>query len=246
MAICKVVEQEGLSLDVASAGESCIRRSRRASRRSVSFSMATTNSEQELRMGIEWSGSDESLSTISWSFDNWGRWRRIVEKTQKILLRVTPGIDPHTHRRIKVWPGRHEVWPERGERRRARGRLPRPARNGAACDHHRRPLPHRLTNCWTPTRTSRRSRSWWRSCARSSTPRAGFRKTWTSAAALGYAISRSTFRPRYDEFAEPDRLRLCANSRLRSSTCLEPKLSPRARARHLWARRAQRSIPSAR
>ena len=100
MAICKVVEQEGLSLDVASAGElyTAIRAEFPAERILLH---GNNKSDEELRMGLRY-----GVGRIV--VDNFQELRHLstlakeLGKTQKILLRVTPGIDPHTHRRIKV------------------------------------------------------------------------------------------------------------------------------------------------
>jgi len=100
MAICKVVEQEGLSLDVASAGE--LYTAMRAEFPAERILLHGNNkSDEELRMGLRY-----GVGRIV--VDNFQELRHLstlakeLGKTQKIFLRVTPGIDPHTHRRIKV------------------------------------------------------------------------------------------------------------------------------------------------
>jgi diaminopimelate decarboxylase len=99
-AICKVIEQEGLSLDVASAGE---------------LHTAVTAGFPMDRVLLH--GNNKSLAEIGMALehgvgrvvvDNFLELRQLASlarergKTQKILLRVTPGIDPHTHRRIRT------------------------------------------------------------------------------------------------------------------------------------------------
>ncbi len=100
MAICKVMESEGLSLDVASAGElyTAIK---------AGFPMGRTllhgsnKSDGELLMALEHGVGHVVV-------DNLSELRRLAAfakehgQTQKILIRVTPGIDPHTHRRIRT------------------------------------------------------------------------------------------------------------------------------------------------
>lgn len=100
MAICKVVEQEGLSLDVASAGE--LYTAMKAGFPADRILLHGNNkSDDELRMGLEYGVGRVVV-------DNFLELRRLstlakeLGRTQKILIRVTPGIDPHTHRRIKV------------------------------------------------------------------------------------------------------------------------------------------------
>ena len=100
LAICKVVEQEGLSLDVASAGElyTAIK---------AGFPMervllhGSNKSEMELEMALE-----QGVGRVV--VDNLAELRQLAllakqhGKTQKVFIRVTPGIDPRTHRRIRT------------------------------------------------------------------------------------------------------------------------------------------------
>ena len=100
MAICKVIEQEGLSLDVASAGElyTAVK---------AGFPMervllhGNNKSVDELTMALE-----HGVGRVV--VDNLAELRQLAAlakaqgRTQKILIRVTPGIDPHTHRRIRT------------------------------------------------------------------------------------------------------------------------------------------------
>jgi len=100
MAICKVVEQEGLSLDVASAGElyTAVK---------AGFPMervllhGNNKSLQELEMALK-----HGVGRVV--VDNLAELRQLASlakqqgKTQAIFIRVTPGIDPHTHRRIRT------------------------------------------------------------------------------------------------------------------------------------------------
>ena len=100
MAICKVVESEGLSLDVASAGElyTAIK---------AGFPMervllhGNNKSQAELEMALEHRVGHVVV-------DNLPELRQLAAlakqrgTTQPILIRVTPGIDPHTHRRIRT------------------------------------------------------------------------------------------------------------------------------------------------
>ena len=100
MAICKVIESEGLSLDVASAGElyTAIK---------AGFPMSRTllhgnnKSDAELLMALEHKVGHVVV-------DNLSELRRLTAfakergQTQRVLIRVTPGIDPHTHRRIRT------------------------------------------------------------------------------------------------------------------------------------------------
>ena len=100
LAICKVIEAEGLSLDVASAGElyTAVK---------AGFPMervllhGNNKSPQELEMALE-----HGVGRVV--VDNLPELRQLAAlaksagRTQPILIRVTPGIDPHTHRRIRT------------------------------------------------------------------------------------------------------------------------------------------------
>src|SRR3569833_1725656 len=100
MAICKVVEQEGLSLDVASAGElyTAIKANFPAERILLH---GYNKSDEELRMGLDYGFCRIVVDNFQELLHQTKQTKQ-KNKTQKILLRVTPGIDPHTHRRISV------------------------------------------------------------------------------------------------------------------------------------------------
>jgi diaminopimelate decarboxylase len=100
LAICKLVQQEGVGLDVASAGElyTAIRADFPAEH--ILFH-GNNKSEAELAMALDYGVGRVVV-------DNFLELRQLAalakaqNKTQKIFLRVTPGIDPHTHRRIRT------------------------------------------------------------------------------------------------------------------------------------------------
>jgi len=100
MAICKVVEQEGLSLDVASAGELYTAVKAGFPMKRVLLH-GNNKSLLELEMALE-----QGVGRVV--VDNLTELRQLASlakktgKTQEIFLRVTPGIDPHTHRRIRT------------------------------------------------------------------------------------------------------------------------------------------------
>ncbi|MBM3459826.1 MAG: diaminopimelate decarboxylase, partial [Armatimonadetes bacterium] len=97
---CKVVEQEGLCLDVASGGElfTALRAGFPVQRISLH---GNNKSREELQMALE-----ARVGHII--VDNFCELELLRELThgraqpQPILLRVAPGIDPHTHRRIST------------------------------------------------------------------------------------------------------------------------------------------------
>lgn len=98
--ICKLIEQEGLRLDVASGGElfTALRAGFPVDRISLH---GNNKSDEELRMAL-----DARVGHIV--VDNFLEIDRLTELTQglsqpqPVLLRVAPGIDPHTHRRIST------------------------------------------------------------------------------------------------------------------------------------------------
>jgi diaminopimelate decarboxylase len=98
--ICKLVEQEGLHLDVASGGElfTALRGGFPVGRITLH---GNNKSVDELRMAL-----DARVGHIV--VDNFLEIDQLTELTagldrrQPVLLRVAPGIDPHTHRRIST------------------------------------------------------------------------------------------------------------------------------------------------
>ena len=100
MAICKVMEQEGYSLDVASAGElyTAVK---------AGFPMervllhGNNKSQNELEMALKYGVGRVVVDNLP-ELRQLAMFARQAGKTQLVLLRVTPGIDPHTHRRIRT------------------------------------------------------------------------------------------------------------------------------------------------
>ncbi len=100
MAICRVMAQEGLSLDVASAGElyTAVQ---------AGFPMerillhGNNKSRTELEMALEHGVGRVVVDSLP-ELRHLAALAKEAGKTQAVLLRVTPGIDPHTHRRIRT------------------------------------------------------------------------------------------------------------------------------------------------
>jgi diaminopimelate decarboxylase len=99
-AICRVMEEEGVGLDVASAGElyTAIKAGFPMDR--VLFH-GNYKSQEELEMALEY-GVGHVVVDNRFELRQLATLAKERGKQQKILLRVTPGIDPHTHRRISV------------------------------------------------------------------------------------------------------------------------------------------------
>ena len=99
-AMARLIDEEGLSLDVASAGElyTAIQTDFPANRILLH---GNNKSDDELRMAVE---TEVGRIVI----DNLMELRRLDTiatahgRRQPVLIRVTPGIDPHTHRRIRT------------------------------------------------------------------------------------------------------------------------------------------------
>ncbi|MCC2667827.1 MAG: diaminopimelate decarboxylase [Armatimonadetes bacterium] len=98
--ICKLIEQEGLRLDVASGGE--LFTALRAGFPTERISLHGNNkSREEVQMAL-----DARVGHIV--VDNFYEIDLLTElatdaaRPQPVLIRVAPGIDPHTHRRIST------------------------------------------------------------------------------------------------------------------------------------------------
>jgi len=98
--ICKLVEQEGLNLDVASGGELYTALHAGFPRERISLH-GNNKSVEELQMAL-----DARIGHIV--IDNFTEIERLQElaaglrEPQDVLIRVAPGIDPHTHKRIST------------------------------------------------------------------------------------------------------------------------------------------------
>jgi len=100
MAICKVVESEGIGLDVASAGELYTAIKAEFPAEQILFH-GNNKSIDELSMALDY-GVGRIVVDNFLELRELARLAKEASKTQKIFLRVTPGIDPHTHRRIRT------------------------------------------------------------------------------------------------------------------------------------------------
>jgi len=99
-AICRVVEDEGVGLDVASAGELYTAIQAGFPMERVLFH-GNYKSQEELEMALEY-GVGIVVVDNRFELRQLASMAKAQGKEQRILIRVTPGIDPHTHRRISV------------------------------------------------------------------------------------------------------------------------------------------------
>ncbi len=99
-AMARLIEEEGLLLDVASGGEMYTALSAGFPGERLLFH-GNYKSDDEIQMGLK-------AGVGRWVVDNFFELRRLdaaaraLGRVQPVLLRVTPGIDPHTHRRIRT------------------------------------------------------------------------------------------------------------------------------------------------
>ncbi len=97
-ALLLLINEEGIGLDVVSGGELGIARSVDFPMEKVYFA-GNNKSRQELRQSLEWGLGRLVVD----NFHELKMLRELVKETgvtQDILLRLTPGVDPHTHRYI--------------------------------------------------------------------------------------------------------------------------------------------------
>ncbi len=99
-AICKIIEQEGLGLDVASGGELYTALCSGFPPERIVFH-GNNKSEEELVMALE-AGVGRIVVDSFYELEQLKRLTHRTRKIARILIRSTPGIDPHTHRRIKT------------------------------------------------------------------------------------------------------------------------------------------------
>jgi diaminopimelate decarboxylase len=95
LAMCKLIEEEGLSLDVVSGGELYTAHIAQFNMNNVYFH-GNNKSVEELNMALRF-----GVNTIV--LDNESELERLIpllSKPQKVLLRVNPGIEAHTHEYI--------------------------------------------------------------------------------------------------------------------------------------------------
>ena len=99
LAVCALVEQEGLGIDVVSGGELFTALKAGFNPEKI-YVHGNNKSRQELEMAI--------ASKVTIVIDNWLELETVVEIAQqepeavRIMLRVTPGIECHTHEYIQT------------------------------------------------------------------------------------------------------------------------------------------------
>jgi len=97
-ALAQLFNEEGLGLDVVSAGEMSIIRSAGFPMDRVYFP-GNNKSAEELRLALEW-GVGRIVVDNFHELELLGKLARERGDSPDILLRLSPGVDPHTHRYI--------------------------------------------------------------------------------------------------------------------------------------------------
>ena len=98
--MCRVVNSEGLGLDAVSGGELYTAKSSGFPMEKINYH-GNNKTDEEIKMGIEYNvgrfvadNEEELVKIDKFAFE--------AGKVQKILLRITPGIDAHTHDFVKT------------------------------------------------------------------------------------------------------------------------------------------------
>jgi diaminopimelate decarboxylase len=99
-ATARVIHEEGLDLDVASGGELYTALSAGFPASKILFH-GNNKADWEIRMGLE-AGVGRFVVDNPFELRRLSAMAATMGRVQPILLRVTPGIDPHTHRRIRT------------------------------------------------------------------------------------------------------------------------------------------------
>jgi diaminopimelate decarboxylase len=99
-AMARIVEQEGLDLDVASGGELHTALAAGFPRERIVFH-GNNKSDDEIRMGLE-AGVGRFVLDNFYELDRLLAMAEARGVTARVMIRCTPGIDPHTHRLIRT------------------------------------------------------------------------------------------------------------------------------------------------
>jgi len=99
-AMCRIIQQEGLGLDVASGGELYTALKAGFPPAKIVFH-GNFKSDSELRAALD---NRVGLIVVDslWELECLGQLLKRTGGEARILIRCTPGIDPHTHKRIKT------------------------------------------------------------------------------------------------------------------------------------------------
>lgn len=100
LSMCRLIKEEGLCLDVVSGGELFTAYKSEFPLGNIYFH-GNNKTLDEISMGIEL-GVGRFVIDNFYEIDRINEIAKSTEKTQKIMLRITPGIEAHTHEYIKT------------------------------------------------------------------------------------------------------------------------------------------------
>jgi len=95
LALARILQEEGLGLDMVSAGEMAIARAAGFPLDKAYFH-GNNKGEDELKLGLEW-GIGRVVVDNFHELSLLQKTAATMKKKQDILLRLSPGVDPHTH-----------------------------------------------------------------------------------------------------------------------------------------------------
>lgn len=100
VAMCQIVKEEGLSLDVVSGGELYTAHKAQFPMENVLFH-GNNKTLDEIKMGIDF-GVGRFVVDNFYEIEVINEMAKEVNTIQKVFLRITPGIEAHTHEYIKT------------------------------------------------------------------------------------------------------------------------------------------------
>lgn len=100
LSMCKLIEEEGLCLDVVSGGELYTAMKANFPADKIYFH-GNNKTLEEVEMGIDY-GVSRFVVDNFYELEQINKIATIKNKVQKVLLRITPGIEAHTHEYIKT------------------------------------------------------------------------------------------------------------------------------------------------
>lgn len=100
LAMCKLIEEEGLCLDVVSGGELYTAMKANFPADKIYFH-GNNKTLEEVEMGIDY-GVSRFVVDNFYELEQINKIATRRNKVQKVLLRITPGIEAHTHEYIKT------------------------------------------------------------------------------------------------------------------------------------------------
>ena len=99
-AICQLINEEGLCLDVVSGGELYTALKSNFPMENIYFH-GNNKTVEEISMGVE-NGIGTFVADNFYEIDKINEISKRLNKFQKVMLRITPGIEAHTHDYIKT------------------------------------------------------------------------------------------------------------------------------------------------